>query len=194
MAGVTTAARMGIGAISATQALAPVEKWQHLWSGTLNTNQTVSGLEALSVTHGVTDMTIYGTSQNQSSWTGWGYVQLKNSLNNAYNNDRMRYQGGQVGSSWSGSSGYTAAIYNNGYSNYCNMWQMHVQNAFLDDRPKLCELTYSTAMGSQPYNAVGGSINWWNNNTKIDALYVYDNYGSGTSSYQFFSIYGSVRK
>ena len=194
MAGVTTAARMGIGAISGTQALAPVDRWKFLGHWNLGTNSTITNISGLAATHGVTDLMIYGDSSNQSSQAGWGYMRLMDSGSGYNNQHRLRYQGGAVGNSWAGPSGYTAAIYNCGYSDNGNFWHCHVQNAFLDDRPKLVELTYTTIFGNSSYNAVGGNTTWWNSNNKIDKLYIYDNYGSGAVNYQHFCLYGSVRK
>jgi len=194
MAGVTTAARMGIGAISATQALAPVDRWKFLGHWNLPTNSYVTGLSALATTHGVTDLMIYGNASNQSSQAGWGYMALQNNSGTQYGRERTRYQGGAVGNSWSGPSGYTAAIHNCGYSDNANFWHCHVQNAFLDDRPKLVELTWSTIFGNSSYNSVGGNVAWWDSNNKIDQMYVYDNYGSGAVNYQHYNLYGSVRK
>ena len=194
MAGVTTAARMGIGAISGTQALAPVDRWKFLGHWNLATNSYIYGIEALANTHGVQDLMIYGQASNQSSQTGWGYMTLQNSGGSSWSNERMRYQGGAIGNSWSGTTAYTVEVYNSGYSDNANFWHCHVQNAFLYDRPKLVETTYSTIFGNQSYNAVGGSVCWWSANQKIDRMYVYDNYGSGAVNYQHYCLYGSIRK
>ena len=192
MAGTTTAARLAYGSIVATKSLAPVDRFVHIYSASISTNSNINNISTLHSE--MTDLLIFGQSSNQSTQNGWGYVNLRDSSYGEYGQGRIRYSGNNIGQSWDSDQGYTFAMYHNGYSNYPNMYVAHVANAFRNDVPKLCNMQWASQVGNNSWICHGGNNSFWNSTNKIDNIYIYDNYGSGSSSYQHYSLYGIIRK
>ncbi len=190
MAGVTTAPRMGLGAIASSEASNPEAMAGFLASGSGNNDYWISNIP----TSDYHDLEVWFKSSNQSSWTVWWGFQFGTAGQTSQSSKMYQsyfYKGYSSGSGNGTQSGSYA--YNNpaGYSSYGHYCRLYVSNYSSTSNIKSWHAyggyTNGSATSYVTYQQMGGSIREANPLTDIK---VFNGYGNGSTSYQGWSVFG----
>jgi hypothetical protein len=190
MAGVTTAARLGVGSIASSEAMNPKAMGGFLASGDGSGNYWISSIP----TSDFHDLEIWIKSSQQSTWiTSWnltfataGNVSVSNSQFQSY-----LYKGYSTGQSNGTNAGAPMYNYPSGFSNYGHYYRIYLSNYSSTSNIKSWHgyggYTNGSATSYVTYQQGGGTIR---SAAPITDLYVSNGYANGSPSYQGWSIFG----
>lgn len=190
MAGVTTAARMGVGSIASSEASNPKGMAEYLAHGDGSGNFWIANIP----TSDYHDLEIWLKATNQSSWTTWwgftlgtaGQVDQSNKMNGSY-----MYRGYSSGASNGTNNSAYAYNYPAGYSSYGHMYRIYLSNYSSTSNIKSWHGYggYTNGSGSSyvTYQQGGGSIREAN---PITDIFVQTGYANGNSGYAGWSVFG----
>ena len=197
MAGVTTAARMALGAVASSEEMNPKMDWSAFVSRTAGGYELISGIPQ---TH--RNLRIWIHNSQQSNYYGWGYVNF-NSGSGSGNTPA-----GTVGPSqylaygWSQgtSSGYVTnvgvgsaqAVYDGcGYSNYGHTQCIDVYNYASSTLQKPYISQSQSGVGNVTSYAMSSyATGHFLAGTPITDMNMYTNYGNGSTSYNSIMVFG----
>ena len=193
MAGVTTAARMSLGPIAATEVLNPKGIGEIITYGRGSGQYRISGLNVVAMQN-YHDMEIWFKSSNQSTWTtNWGFYfeSAGQTSMSSYMSSSYYYSGYSGGTSQGTNNQGSYYNYPSGYSSYGHMFKLYISNVGSSSNIKSWHgyggYTNGSATSYVTCHQGGGSLT---SSNPIDSIYISNGYGNGSTSYQAFTVFG----
>ncbi|MBF46651.1 MAG: hypothetical protein CMA96_02775 [Euryarchaeota archaeon] len=194
MAGVTTAARMSLGAVASSFDQNPDKDWK-LIAGTYFGGSTI----LTNLDQSYRNMRIIWHNSQQSTWISNNYMNFNNPSSATSNTPSAtagpsfyEYQGWSTGTSYGGSMTATSVVqqYGGNHSNYGSHLVMDIYNYASTTSLKPWHWQGYTGVGNATSYATANSGMGHFKEPAINDINVWQDYQNGSTSYNYIIVYG----